>query len=113
MSVDVALVQLALVFFPGIVWATLHRRFGVRTKVTNFDFSLQVFVFGVVAYAASYLGYWAIGSVHPLATALDDVATATDVVLAPFDVLVSVAVAGVLAVAFRFQRLGLDLFRKR
>ncbi len=102
MTVDIALVQLALVFLPGIVWASVHRRFGARTEVSNFDFLLQIFVFGVIAYAVSFVAYATLGASHPLSAALDDVAEATSVVLPPVDVLISVAIAAGLGVAFLY-----------
>lgn len=48
---------LALIFLPGIIWARLDARYARQVKPTQSEFVVNVFVFGLVAYLATYLAY--------------------------------------------------------
>lgn len=48
---------LAVIFLPGIIWARLDAKYASQTKPTQFDLILNVFVFGLIAYVATYLIY--------------------------------------------------------
>ncbi|MEP4336829.1 MAG: DUF6338 family protein [Roseobacter sp.] len=48
---------LALIFLPGIVWARLDARYARQVKPTQSELVVNVFVFGLVAYLATYLVY--------------------------------------------------------
>ena len=50
-------VTLALIFLPGIIWARLDARYARQVKPTQSEFVVNVFVFGLVAYLATYLTY--------------------------------------------------------
>ena len=50
-------VTLALIFLPGIIWARLDARYARQVKPTQSEFVVDVFVFGLVAYLATYLTY--------------------------------------------------------
>lgn len=48
---------IALIFLPGIIWARLDARYARHTKPSQFELLVNVFVFGLVAYLATYLLY--------------------------------------------------------
>ncbi|WP_282029608.1 DUF6338 family protein [Paracoccus marcusii] len=48
---------LALIFLPGIIWARLDARYARHVKPSQFELLVNVFVFGLVAYLATYLLY--------------------------------------------------------
>lgn len=49
--------QIAVVFLPGIVWARLDARYAAKDKRSDLDFFIATFVFGIVAYAATFVLY--------------------------------------------------------
>lgn len=55
--VNTLVLTLALIFLPGIVWARLDARYARQVKPAQFEFVVNVFVFGLVAYLATYLAY--------------------------------------------------------
>ena len=68
---------LALIFLPGIIWARLDARYARQVKPTQSEFAVNVFVFGLVAYLATYLVYLSplvsqIAAFNLTAIALDD-----------------------------------------
>jgi hypothetical protein len=66
MKIDLAILQIALIFFPGIVWAALHGRFVVRQKLSNFQFVLYAFIFGIVSYVVTGSVYSIFGEQIPV-----------------------------------------------
>ncbi len=48
---------LALIFLPGIIWARLDARYARQAKPAQSELIVNVFVFGLVAYLATYLAY--------------------------------------------------------
>ena len=48
---------LALIFLPGIIWARLDAKYASQAKPSQVDLLLNVFVFGLVSYVATYLIY--------------------------------------------------------
>lgn len=48
---------LALIFLPGIIWARLDARYARQVKPSQSEFVVNVFVFGLIAYLATYLAY--------------------------------------------------------
>jgi hypothetical protein len=54
---DLFLAQLAVIFLPGIIWARLDARYAAKEKRSDLDFFVAAFVYGVVAYAVTFLGY--------------------------------------------------------
>lgn len=88
MKIDQALLQLAVVFLPGIVWAALEQKYVLRGKPVAIWFALKVFVFGMLSYAALLATYLIAARNSPLLNPGNDRleflqrVTVTDVVLA-------------------------------
>lgn len=57
MEVDLLIFQMAVIFLPRIIWARLDARFAAKEKLSNVDFVLNAFVFGVATYAVEFLIY--------------------------------------------------------
>lgn len=66
-KIDIAVFQLALIFFPGIIWSLMHRAFCEKERGSEFYFILNCFVFGVVTYFITFSLYDAFGHLHPVA----------------------------------------------
>lgn len=58
MTLDILLLQLAIVFLPGLVWARVDACYAKKEKPSNTDFVLNVFLFGVVSYVVVFIGYY-------------------------------------------------------
>jgi hypothetical protein len=56
-KVDLLILQLAILFLPGIVWARLDARYALKAKPTDVEFFLRAFLFGLTSYGATFLLY--------------------------------------------------------
>lgn len=54
---DFALAQLALVFLPGIIWATIDAKYGAGLKPTQSTLLIRSFVFGMTTYSCLFVIY--------------------------------------------------------
>ncbi len=61
MKIDLLLLQLAVIFLPGIVWARLDASYAAKVKPTAVEFLLRAFLFGITAYAVEFLLFAAFG----------------------------------------------------
>ena len=57
MGVDVVLLQLAIVFLPGLIWAQIDARHVAKEKPGQVDFVVRVFLFGLATYVVVFVGY--------------------------------------------------------
>ena len=55
MKVDLFILQLAIIFLPGIIWAGLDASFAAKIKPSESQFLLRTFVFGLTCYAVEFL----------------------------------------------------------
>lgn len=61
MKIDLTIVQIALIFLPGIIWAGLDARFVAKKAYSPFETAINSFLFGVVCYVATFLAYGIVG----------------------------------------------------
>lgn len=54
---DAFILQLALVFLPGIIWARIDAAYAHKGTPTQFELTLKAFLFGVTSYVFVYLIY--------------------------------------------------------
>lgn len=54
---DALVLTLVVIFIPGIIWARLDAKYASQTKPSQFDFTLNIFVFGLTAYVVTFLIY--------------------------------------------------------
>jgi basic membrane lipoprotein Med (substrate-binding protein (PBP1-ABC) superfamily) len=59
--VDLLIVQLAVIFLPGIIWARLDAGYAAKVKPTDVEFFLRAFLFGISTYAVEFLVFSAFG----------------------------------------------------
>ena len=61
MNVDLFILQLAVLFVPGLIWARIDSRFVLTSKPSDTEFFLRTFQFGLVSYGVTFLLYSALG----------------------------------------------------
>jgi hypothetical protein len=57
MKIDVLILQLALLFLPGLIWAGIDARYASKSKPSDIEFFLRAFLFGLTSYAATFAIY--------------------------------------------------------
>jgi hypothetical protein len=55
MEVSLLVLQIAIIFLPGIIWARLDSTYGLKSKVTDTEFLIRAFMFGMVTYAVTFV----------------------------------------------------------
>ena len=61
MKIDLLILQLAVIFLPGIVWARLDASYAAKVKPSEVEFFLRAFLFGITTYAVEFLLFAALG----------------------------------------------------
>lgn len=61
MKVDLLILQLAVIFLPGIIWARLDASYAAKVKPSEVEFFLRAFLFGIATYAVEFLLFVALG----------------------------------------------------
>lgn len=99
---DIFLLQIAIVFVPGLIWARLDTRYGMRTRPSQTEFLIITLIYGLIAYAATYLVYAAVGwPFSPTAISSSDKETLFVKDLAD-ETLVSIPIALALAIGWLY-----------
>ena len=55
MTVDILLLQLAVLLFPGIIWARIDTTYGMKSKPSDTEFFLRAFLFGLATYCVTFI----------------------------------------------------------
>lgn len=71
MKVDLFILQLAIIFLPGIIWAGLDSSFAAKVKPSEVQFMLRAFIFGLICYAIEFLIFLAFGQHFQIADLAD------------------------------------------
>src|SRR4051812_32424179 len=53
--------QLAIIFLPGLLWERIAAKYALKRGPTQFETALRTFVFGLTAYAITYMIFSALG----------------------------------------------------
>jgi hypothetical protein len=61
MKIDQFIIQIAVIFLPGLIWAGLDSRYALKSKQSEFQYSLRAFLFGLASYAVTFVIYSALG----------------------------------------------------
>ncbi len=61
MKVDLLILQLAVLFLPGIIWARLDANYAAKVKPSEIEFFLRAFLFGIIIYAVEFLLFSLLG----------------------------------------------------
>lgn len=71
MRVDLLILQLAVVFLPGIIWAQLDASYVAKLKRSDVEFFLRAFLFGLTTYAVEFLLFATLGRPFHIASLAD------------------------------------------
>jgi len=55
------ILQLAILFIPGIIWAGLESKYALKVKLTDTEFVIRAFLFGVSTYLVTFFLYTLFG----------------------------------------------------
>ena len=58
---DIFIVQLAIVFLPGLIWAHLDSRYAMIEKPSQTELLIRAFMYGLTTYAVLYIIYLSLG----------------------------------------------------
>lgn len=67
MKPELIVVQIAIIFLPGLIWASLDSRYAQKSKPSEFEFTLRAFLFGLTTYGLTFTIYAACGWTFELA----------------------------------------------
>jgi hypothetical protein len=71
MKVDFLILQVAVIFLPGIIWARLDASYAAKVKPSEIEFALRAFLFGIATYAIEFLIFAALGRPFTMANLAD------------------------------------------
>ena len=60
LDLNLLLVQLGIIFLPGIIWERLDARFAAKVKPSTWEIFVRALIFGLVVYAVEFLIYSAL-----------------------------------------------------
>ena len=90
MKLDLLIVQIAIIFLPGLIWARLDVRYAQKAKPTDIEFVIRAFLFGITSSAVVFSLYSFAGwPVH----LLSDFTGAQDKLVVSRDIAAEIAVA--------------------
>ena len=93
MKPELVMVQIAIIFLPGLIWAGLDSRYAQKSKPSEFEYTLRAFLFGLTTYGVTFTIYAAFGWTFELAD-LSSAATTGKFTSAIFKEVVSAIVVG-------------------
>ena len=102
MKIDLLILQLAIIFLPGIIWASLDAGYAAKIKPSEGQFLLRTFLFGITTYAFEFLVFTAIRRPFHMAELTDASShevVGRDVML---EVLCALPIASLLAIAWLY-----------
>ena len=102
MKLDITIVQLALIFLPGILWASLDSRYAAKSERTQVEKAVTAFLFGVVAYVATFLLYNFVGRSFDIFEAINSGGTAINFSNIADEIISSTVVSFILALLWLY-----------
>jgi hypothetical protein len=67
MKIDLLILQLAVIFLPGIIWARLDVAYAAKVKPTEIEFFLRAFLFGITVYVVEFVKFTVFGGSFTMA----------------------------------------------
>jgi hypothetical protein len=61
MEINLVILQFAIIFLPGLIWAGLDSRYARKSKPSEFEYILRAFLFGMTSYAVTFVIYATFG----------------------------------------------------
>ena len=102
MKIDLVIIQLAIIFLPGLIWAGLDSRYALKSKPSEFQYTLRAFLFGLASYAVTFSIYALFGWPFSLADLSGAAATGIFTPAIFKEVLSAVVVGLVLAILWLY-----------
>lgn len=102
MKFDLFIVQVAILFLPGLIWAGLDSRYALKSKPSEFQYTLRAFQFGLATYAVTFGIFALFGWPFTLADLADASAKGIFTPAIFKEVLAAVIVGVVLAIIWLF-----------
>lgn len=103
MKIDTLILQLAILFLPGLIWARLDARYALKEKPSDMEFFLRAFLFGLTSYAVTFVIYSIFGLEFAIIN-VADVGTQPVVTRAVFkEVLLATGIGLVLAIIWIYS----------
>jgi hypothetical protein len=99
-KIDILILQLAILFVPGLIWARLDARYALTSKPSEIEFFLRAFLFGVASYVVTFLIYSAFGKDFTIVNLVE--AGTQSVVTRPifFEILAATGIGLLLSIAW-------------
>ena len=57
MKLDLVIVQIAIIFLPGLIWARLDARYAMKAKPSDIEFVIRAFLFGITSYVVTFVAF--------------------------------------------------------
>jgi hypothetical protein len=54
MKLDLVILQIAILFLPGLIWARLDASWAQRARPSEWEFLIRAFMFGLASYAVIF-----------------------------------------------------------
>jgi hypothetical protein len=102
MDVNLTVIQLALIFFPGIIWAAIHLKYCAIEKPSDARFIVHCFVFGVLTYVVTFPAYSFFEAAHPIERFFRDPTKIPDKIFGLKDFFITASVALALGVGWTY-----------
>jgi hypothetical protein len=67
MELNAIILQIGVIFLPGLVWASLASRYAAKRQISEFQYLLQVFIFGTISYIITFASFHLFGKQFALA----------------------------------------------
>lgn len=100
---DFILVQIAIAFLPGMIWARIEQRYVGNSPRSHTDFFINALVFGLATYSVVYVVYAAFGLEFSLTIQGDGDAATIDLALFADEILVSLPLSLALALLWVYS----------
>ena len=103
MEINLVILQFAIIFLPGLIWAGLDSRYALKSKPSEFQYTLRAFLFGLASYAVTFGIYALLGWPFNLADLSGAAATGIFTPAIFKEVLSAVVVGLVLAILWLYS----------
>jgi hypothetical protein len=102
LSLNLLIVQLGVLFLPGLIWARLHATYAAKVKPSEIEFFLHAFMFGLTVYGAEFIIFVLLGR-HFVMADLADAGTKPVVTLQiVYELLWAIVIGFVLAIVWLY-----------
>jgi hypothetical protein len=102
MRVDLLILQLAVIFLPGIVWARVDAVYAAKVRPSEVEFFLRAFLFGLTTYAVEFVIFTALGRPFRMADLADAATHAVVTQDIAYEILWALVIGAALSIAWLY-----------